>query len=177
MHLSEVVSFAAGQDLEGFVARCAGPLLLALDTPEALADAVRLATASAMPKQVQDERAFAQTRSLDHPGHPLDDPEVLFLAKSGRNEFPEITVGRATTNDLPIDDDAVSKLQAHFVKKGDEWWVFDMASTNGTFVDGERVTPSGSAVHVGACVSFGPIKFYFHTPGSFHTLVRRTPRA
>lgn len=50
-----------------------------------------------------------------------------------------VTVGRGDTADLVIDDARVS--QAHFAveRAGRGWAVEDLGSTNGTFVDGERL--------------------------------------
>jgi predicted component of type VI protein secretion system len=50
------------------------------------------------------------------------------------------TVGRAASNDVAIDADAtVSKLHAVVVRYGSEFAVRDVGSSNGTFLNGERV--------------------------------------
>ena len=50
------------------------------------------------------------------------------------------TIGRAPSNDVAIDADAtVSKLHAVLVRYGDEYAVRDVGSSNGTFLNGERV--------------------------------------
>jgi FHA domain-containing protein len=59
-------------------------------------------------------------------------------------EFPlpgaETTVGRATTNDVCIDDDKVSRQHAIVRRTGNAGWrVTDLDSTNGTFVNDQRV--------------------------------------
>jgi diguanylate cyclase (GGDEF)-like protein len=51
----------------------------------------------------------------------------------------EHVVGRRTDLDLHLDVDSVSRRHARFVRTDDEWWVEDMASTNGTFVNDEPV--------------------------------------
>jgi predicted component of type VI protein secretion system len=51
-----------------------------------------------------------------------------------------VTIGRATTNDLAIPaDPELSRLHAVLEPIGEEWCVRDLASSNGTFVNGERV--------------------------------------
>ena len=66
----------------------------------------------------------------------------------------EITIGRAETSDLVIDDEFASTNHARLVKNNDEWTLQDLGSTNGTFIDGVRVTMPvpfklGSEVRIG----------------------------
>jgi diguanylate cyclase (GGDEF)-like protein len=51
----------------------------------------------------------------------------------------EHTVGRRTDLDLHFDLDSVSRRHARFLRGGDDWWVEDLGSTNGTFVNDEAV--------------------------------------
>jgi hypothetical protein len=64
-------------------------------------------------------------------------------AQKGR-AFPldhEITVGRATTCTIALPDDPyISTLHAHVVRDGDEVWVEDLGSTNGSHLNGARLT-------------------------------------
>jgi FHA domain len=64
-------------------------------------------------------------------------------AQKGR-AFPldhEITVGRATTCTIALPDDPyISTLHAHVVRDGDEVWVDDLGSTNGSHLNGARLT-------------------------------------
>ena len=65
-----------------------------------------------------------------------------------------LTVGRGTQNDLPLDDDFASARHARFEERGDGLWIEDLGSTNGTFVNGARVTTprrleEGDLVRVG----------------------------
>lgn len=48
------------------------------------------------------------------------------------------TVGKAASNDLTIEDPAVSRLHAVLERYGDDWAIRDVGSRNGTFVNGER---------------------------------------
>jgi len=52
---------------------------------------------------------------------------------------PVITIGRATSNTLVIDDDQVSREHARIVATGDVRTIYDLGSSNGTFVNGQRV--------------------------------------
>jgi two-component system, cell cycle response regulator len=51
----------------------------------------------------------------------------------------EHTVGRRTDIDFQIDVDSVSRKHARLLRTGDDWWVEDLGSTNGTFVNDEPV--------------------------------------
>jgi len=51
-----------------------------------------------------------------------------------------ILIGRLQGNvDYVIDNKAVGKMHAEIVKKGEEYYVIDLNSVNGTFVNGERI--------------------------------------
>ncbi|MFF2272593.1 FHA domain-containing protein [Agromyces sp. NPDC058136] len=79
-------------------------------------------------------------------------------AKSGV-EFPlgrdEITIGRSSDSAIIIRDDFTSTHHARLMLWNDRWMIQDLDSTNGTFLNGSRVTvptpiPLGATVKVGA---------------------------
>src|SRR3954447_13668252 len=51
-----------------------------------------------------------------------------------------ITIGRADDSTLTLTDDYVSTRHARLVPRGDDWLVEDLGSTNGTYLDRQRVT-------------------------------------
>jgi membrane-bound lytic murein transglycosylase D len=59
--------------------------------------------------------------------------EVLRFANTVR-------VGRAEWNAIVLTDDVVSAEHLELQKSGEQWEVVDLGSTNGTFINGERVT-------------------------------------
>ena len=66
-------------------------------------------------------------------------------------------VGRDEACDITVDDHGVSRRHASITKLGDRLWVEDVGSTNGTWVDGERVSgrreiSAGQRVQVGGTV-------------------------
>jgi hypothetical protein len=50
-----------------------------------------------------------------------------------------VVLGRAPDCDLPLDSARASRRHAEVRRKGDRFWVRDLGSTNGTFVNGVRV--------------------------------------
>jgi hypothetical protein len=66
-----------------------------------------------------------------------------------------VAVGRGGQNEVPLDGDEFASAQhARFESKRDGLWVEDIGSTNGTFVNGARVTTprrlsKGDVVRVG----------------------------
>lgn len=55
-------------------------------------------------------------------------------------EIPEIHIGRSTSNEYPIADETVSSRHARLSYHHNQWWVEDLKSTNGTFLNDERVS-------------------------------------
>lgn len=67
---------------------------------------------------------------------------------------PSIEIGRGPENDLQLDDESVSGRHASLVQRGSSWTILDLASRNGTFVEGEivrdqRTLPSVCEVRLG----------------------------
>lgn len=68
-----------------------------------------------------------------------------------------ILLGRADDSTLVLNDDYASGHHARFVPNGDDWYLEDLGSTNGTFLDHDRVTtsvkvPLGTPIRVGKTV-------------------------
>lgn len=62
-----------------------------------------------------------------------------------------ILIGRAPSCTLVLDDDYSSSRHARIFPQGDQWWVEDLGSTNGTFLGTTRVeqpTPVLMGMHV-----------------------------
>jgi pSer/pThr/pTyr-binding forkhead associated (FHA) protein len=69
-------------------------------------------------------------------------------------EAQEITIGRDTTNLVSINDVEVSRRHARMELRGSSYVIQDLGSTNGTFVNGQRVGAM-QALNSGDSVSFG----------------------
>jgi len=74
-----------------------------------------------------------------------------------------ITVGRAPDNTIQILDRTLSAHHAEFVEHGDHYHLRDAASTNGVFVNGERVTDFHLRESCG--IAFGTFECEFHAEG------------
>jgi len=75
-------------------------------------------------------------------------------------EFPDprtLVVGRAVTSDVPIYDPTVSRRHAELSPTPGGVRVHDLASSNGTFVNGTRITDA--LVTEGDVVTFGKVAF------------------
>ena len=62
------------------------------------------------------------------------------LTPSQRYTKPEVILGRDSSCDFPLDDQTVSLHHARLTYHQNQWWLEDMASTNGTFLNGTAVT-------------------------------------
>ena len=49
-------------------------------------------------------------------------------------------IGRDAGNDIPLPDEAASARHATLALEDGEWWIEDLGSTNGTLVNGTRIT-------------------------------------
>lgn len=68
-----------------------------------------------------------------------------------------VIVGRSSTCSLVLDDNYSSSRHARFFQEHGQWYVEDLNSTNGTFLDGQRIsnpTPvaTGQGVKIGQSV-------------------------
>ncbi|MEM7340223.1 MAG: FHA domain-containing protein [Actinomycetota bacterium] len=77
------------------------------------------------------------------------------------------TVGRSEANDIVITADGVSRFHAEVVQAGTGHRLTDLGSRNGTFVNGEPVSPDGHILSDGDLVVFGGVEgFRYLDPGA-----------
>ena len=70
------------------------------------------------------------------------------------------SIGRGEDNDVRIRDDTVSLTHATLLRKRGAWFVVDLRSMNGTYVDGSRVSGERE-LHPGARVRLGAVELVF----------------
>jgi len=69
-----------------------------------------------------------------------------------------MTIGRSSESGLVIRDDYTSSHHARLLLWGDQWMIQDLDSTNGTFIDGQRVG-APVPVSLGASIKVGATTF------------------
>ncbi len=70
------------------------------------------------------------------------------------------SAGRSTEADIFLDDVTVSRKHAEFVREGQSFWVRDVGSLNGTYVNRERIDQV--VLHAGDEVQIGKFRMTFH---------------
>lgn len=85
---------------------------------------------------------------------------ALLLPAPGRHP---LTIGRAPGSMLRLTHYTVSRSHARMRGTGDGWWLRDLGSSNGTWVNGGRVT-SRVRVGPGDTVHFGDVGFRLEVP-------------
>lgn len=127
--------------------------------------------APASPFPAAAATADVPTEAVSHPAAPRSGPggenastqnaTKLVITSGGKagTEFPlgrdEITIGRSSDSAIIIRDDYTSTHHARLMLWNGSWMLQDLDSTNGTFLNGSRVTvptpiPLGATVKVGA---------------------------
>jgi hypothetical protein len=89
---------------------------------------------------------------------------VVPLQKKPGSLWDHITVGRASTADIVIEDPATSSVHAHFAINVDDHPVSvqDVGSSNGTFLNRKPLQPHTlTPLASGDCLRFGQTVFYF----------------
>ena len=105
--------------------------------------------------------------ATDTPTQPQVAPLASLLVRNGAMKgrrlavkVPVVNIGRADFNDVVISDPSVSTSHAKLQRRDDVWILSDLGSTNGTFVEGERL--SGEvALGPGTTVKFGEVAVLF----------------
>lgn len=93
----------------------------------------------------------------------VEQSRVLPLGQELRLDGP-LTLGRAPANDVVLDESVVSGAHARIIPVVGGCDVEDLGSTNGTFVDGERV--SFASLRHGSALRIGDTVFRYREAGS-----------
>ena len=94
---------------------------------------------------------------------PAARARLLLTTSSGTHVIPLdstlMTIGRGLNNDIILEDARVSRNHAQLRYRSRRFWLTDLGSTNGTFVNGEPVTER--ALRDGDVVSLGGLELTF----------------
>jgi hypothetical protein len=104
-------------------------------------------------------RELVEGASLEHSIFP-----VLRGPSSKSNDMYRFTLGRGSTNDIVMNDFAVSETHAYIMVARHGYAVADMHSTNGTKLNGVPVSQVPSTLKDGDQLTFGRYDFTFRTP-------------
>lgn len=107
-------------------------------------------------------------------GQSSGPPKEFELIKS------EIVIGRDESVDLPITSPAISRRHAKFTREKDGYVVEDLGSSNGTFVNGQKLSgrqllKSGDEVRLGRLITLTYEAPKIEMAGSSETVIRKAP--
>lgn len=77
---------------------------------------------------------------------------------------PVTSIGRAPDNTVALHDAFVSSHHARLVQTNGRWYLTDLGSTNGTFINGARAGPAAEQVKDGDVLQFGRVKLRVSLP-------------
>jgi pSer/pThr/pTyr-binding forkhead associated (FHA) protein len=99
--------------------------------------------------------------------HALPPTSALLVMQRGPSagarfllDAERTTAGRSTQSDIFLDDVTVSRKHAEFVREGQQFWVRDVGSLNGTYVNRSRIDQA--ALRAGDEVQIGKFRMTFH---------------
>jgi pSer/pThr/pTyr-binding forkhead associated (FHA) protein len=98
---------------------------------------------------------------------PPPGPLASILVKGGSKKgqrlqirVPVVNIGRADYNDIVLPEESVSTQHAKLQRRDGVWVLQDLGSTNGTFVDGEKLSGE-TPVAPGSSIRFGDVSVVF----------------
>jgi Protein of unknown function (DUF3662)/FHA domain len=162
--LRDVVNEHAGQQQYAFV----GPITVKFEEAEDLDTGlfrVRSSTTKGARRAAMEQQRPQQSAPAPPSLRPAPGPQQVSIEVEGRTEqvtSPVTVLGRGTEADVIVDDAGVSRRHAEVHTDGGRVRVIDLGSTNGTFVDGERVGERGSELSDGSRITIGRTRLVVH---------------
>ena len=109
----------------------------------------------------QDKRARSRQKAAAKPGKPRRGAPTQVVIVEGGNKGEAVSldeapllIGRGNDAAIRLDDDYVSTRHARIASSGDQWYVEDLGSTNGTYVGTGRISQP-TALQLGTQVRIG----------------------
>ncbi|RNL75340.1 FHA domain-containing protein FhaB/FipA [Nocardioides marmorisolisilvae] len=107
----------------------------------------------------QERKAAKPTRSKPAKPRKGDPTSVAILEGGNAGEVVSLAnapllIGRGNDAAIRLDDDYVSTRHARIAVSGDQWYVEDLGSTNGTYVGSSRITQA-TAISLGTQIRIG----------------------
>ena len=121
----------------------------------------------ARPRRDVRRRPLAHGRLLGAAGVARDLPRT-----SGANA-PEIRIGRGESCEICLPYATVSEAHGSFVRRGESWAIVPDDTTNGTFLNENRLEPGSTTLLAdGGVVAFGPeVRAQFFSPAGLRNLL------
>ncbi len=110
-----------------------------------------------------DDTKHTPVESNENPGTEMAIPENVFLIFQGVRAFPlnksVISIGRSHENTIVIDDPRISRRHLEIRVVQDHFVAFDLHSTGGTYINGQRVNQG--LLYPGDLISLAGVNLVF----------------
>jgi hypothetical protein len=115
-------------------------------------------------RDLQATRAQAEAQARDRPALVVVAPGDTDLLPGDRLPLlPVTTLGRALTNTIVLADSFASTEHARLTQRDGRWWLTDLNSRNGTFLNEVRLQPDEPApVAEGDLLGVGSVRLRIH---------------
>lgn len=131
-----------------------------------------------LPFKENEKRETEKNREPERPKEPLySEEKTTFLGANDKNPILKnlntgdvyevtsnpFTIGKSQTCNLVIADKVVSRHHAEVVQYGDKYFIKDLSSTNGTFINGNKLMADTDVeLKDGQEIIFANKKFVYH---------------
>ncbi len=89
---------------------------------------------------------------------------IKFRVEESYSIKDKVTVGRGAKASVIIPDPFLSSVHVQFRKEGNDFVIIDNNSTNGTFVNGEKLSNEPCLIKTGDLIKIGQLMFIFVEP-------------
>ena len=116
------------------------------------------------PHRPQPPTSFDAATSPGVPREPQPAVDYVPVIEVGRERFSlnaaSVSVGRSTEADITVEDTGVSRKHLEIRRQGQHYLAVDLGSTNGSYVDGERIQGRAELVN-GSVITMGRTRLVF----------------